>query len=226
MFDLNNAINHWRTALSAQPNFQEADLTELEDHLHEEIATLMAGGLNEEEAFIISSRRLGNPEDLSGEFAIADPERRRRFRLSWMITGALAMVFLWVGAGILTNFGAGLFWRMGAGPMFDPNAMGFASEFFRMVMLLLGGLVLWRLLATDRSSRRLKKMNGKTVIAASLLIALIVLVASLGSKMFLAGGFTQIGFAGFHLARASVTLGVMFLLPLLLLVGLWRLVKS
>ena len=71
--------------------FDDPDLDELEDHLREEIGVLEAAGLSTEEAYLVACRRLGKPEDLSGEFAIADPERRRSFRLSWMIIGALAL---------------------------------------------------------------------------------------------------------------------------------------
>ena len=107
MFDLNEAIVQWRGALKAQPNVQSSDLDELEDHLREEISNLSGSGLTEEEIFLVSSRRLGKPEDLNGEFAIADPTTRRNFRLRWMVTGALALIFLWLASDALTNFGAG-----------------------------------------------------------------------------------------------------------------------
>ena len=202
MFDLNTAIKHWRRAMGDQPNFRDSDLDELEDHLREGLDVLKAGGLSEEEAFLISSRRLGKPEDLSGEFAIADPERRRSFRLSWMITGALALAFLWLAANVLTNFGGLAMSRFPSGNIFtsDPNGLVWMGGLIRFAVLVLGGILVWRILATDRTSRRLKRINGGTVIGISLLLALLALITG---------------------ARS-----IMLLLPIILLVGLWRLVKS
>ena len=227
MFDLNEAINHWRAALGHQPNFRSSDLDELEDHLREEITALEAGGLTPEEAFLIASRRLGKPEDLDGEFAIADPERRRSFRLSWMITGALGLVFLWLAAEIITNFGTGLLSRFPGEGIFTHGRMSLVwlAGTIRLMALALGGLLIWRLLATDRTSRRLAKMKGVTVIALAFLLAFLALAAGLGSAMFISQGITPVGLMQFSIGSAYINLIVLLVLPVMLLVGLWRLVK-
>jgi hypothetical protein len=227
MFDLNSAIHHWRSALGAQSNFRDSDLDELEDHLREEIAALQTAGLTEEEAFLIASRRLGKPADLNGEFAIADPSRRRRFRLSWMITGALALAFLWLATDVLTNFGTGTLIRMplGNGLAQIPTGLGWIASAIRIGLLILGGVLIWKLLATDSSSRRLKKLGGGTVIAASLLLAFLALATRAGSQLFFATGLSREGFLDVTATSALINLLVMLALPVILLVGLWRLVK-
>lgn len=49
------------------------DLAELESHLRESTGQLQAHGLNEEEAFLIAVRRLGNERELAREFAKVAP---------------------------------------------------------------------------------------------------------------------------------------------------------
>ena len=69
MFDLNRMIADWRARLGARPDLGPGDLEELEDHLRESCAELQAQGLDPEEAFLIATRRLGDPAELAGEFA-------------------------------------------------------------------------------------------------------------------------------------------------------------
>ncbi len=142
MFDLNEAIRQWRAAMGAQPNIEAADLEEFEDHLREEVGNLEGQGLSQEEAFLVSSRRIGRPEDLNGEFAIADPARRRSFRLRWMIVGALSLMFLWLAADTFSSLGAGA-WRFFPGyphPVFGVFGPGGVSGLFRLLALVIGGL--------------------------------------------------------------------------------------
>ncbi len=228
MFDLDKAISQWRASLSAQPSFRNSDLDELEDHLREEFAALKSSDLTEEEAFLISSRRLGTPEELSGEFAIADPKQRRGFRLSWMITGALALVFLWLAADVLTNFGAGALSRLPGEHVFAPGTfgLGWVAVAIRLGSLALGSLLIWRLLATDRSSRRLKKVTGGTVIAATLLLAFLALATRMGSGVFVSHSLPPANHLDFAITNGWINLLTLLALPVVLIIGLWRLVKS
>ena len=52
-----------------------ADLDELEDHLREQIAERLAGGLDEDESFLVAIKRLGNLDAVSREFAREHSER-------------------------------------------------------------------------------------------------------------------------------------------------------
>ncbi len=51
------------------------DVDELEDHLRSQVADLQAAGLDEEEAFLIGVKRLGELDALSREFAREHSER-------------------------------------------------------------------------------------------------------------------------------------------------------
>jgi len=229
MFDLNVAIINWRKALGAQPNFQKTDLEELEDHLREEIAELEQSGLSQEEAFLIASRRLGNPEDLNGEFAIADPERRRSFRLSWMITGALALVFLLLASEVLTNMGTGALLRFPGHPQspFGLVGLGWFGGLMRMVLLILGAVFVWRLVATDRSAHKLKNISGGKVAFGALLLVLLAMATRMGSQhYFMMGTHEMVDFGTISLVLAYFKMFMLIIFPVLLLVGLWRLVKS
>lgn len=228
MFDLNRAVKDWRKALKAQPEIIDSDMDELEDHLREEFDTLKSHGLSDEEAFMVASRRLGPPEDLSGEFAIADPERRRHFRLSWMITGALALVFLWLAAEMTTNFGAGLFSRFNHVGFIPPLPMGigwFAAT-LRIATLALGAFLVWRLLASDRSSRRLKNMNGGSIIGLAFLLGFLFLATRMASKIYVSTGTAGDVFTEVAVTNTWFNLFALLVLPALLLVGLWRLARS
>ncbi len=225
MFDLNVAIENWRAALKAQPNFVETDLEELEDHLWQEIGALEESGLTSEESYLIASRRLGNPEDLNGEFAIADPKQRRSFRLSWMITGALALVFLWLMVHVLITLAA-----MALDMTFDPRVsfqgqvgLGGLMGMLRLILLILGGYFIWRLLTSDRTAHKLNKMSGWTVVVGALLLFAMLQIMRFGPFAFLHGGDST---------QDLITLTMIFpfvirvAFPVLLLYGLWRLVRS
>lgn len=72
-FDLNDSIQRWKTTLASAPSLRPEDLAELESHLRESTRQLQADGLNEEEAFLIAVRRLGNERELAREFAKLTP---------------------------------------------------------------------------------------------------------------------------------------------------------
>jgi hypothetical protein len=62
-------IEEWRAFVEESPAVDGRDLEELEDHLRDQIADLMAAGLAADEAFLIAVKRLGSIDELSREFA-------------------------------------------------------------------------------------------------------------------------------------------------------------
>ena len=87
---LEDQIAQWRDYLSRRPAIGARDAKELEDHLRDQIATLVQAGLDQDEAFVIAVKRLGSLDALSREFArehsdrlwkqlviVADPEDDR-----------------------------------------------------------------------------------------------------------------------------------------------------
>ncbi|PKM76098.1 MAG: hypothetical protein CVU90_14345 [Firmicutes bacterium HGW-Firmicutes-15] len=74
MFELEIQIQSWSDHLRARGNFTDADISELEDHLRDEIEDLIAAGLAPDESFLISVKRLGNVDAVSHEFAKVNTE--------------------------------------------------------------------------------------------------------------------------------------------------------
>ena len=81
MFDLEVQIHSWSDHLRKHGNFTEADITELENHLRDEIDDLIAAGLTPDESFLISVKRLGNVDAISHEFAKVNTENLWRHLL-------------------------------------------------------------------------------------------------------------------------------------------------
>ena len=69
MFDLNRQIDLWKRAFAAKGTCSTDELEELESHLRDEIETMTAAGLSQEEAFAKSIARLGDPHAVCREFA-------------------------------------------------------------------------------------------------------------------------------------------------------------
>ncbi|UCC25822.1 MAG: hypothetical protein JSU98_01750 [Gemmatimonadales bacterium] len=68
-------INEWRSYLQRRQPIAATDVDELEDHLRSQVADLQEAGLDEEEAFLIGVKRLGQLDVLSREFAREHSER-------------------------------------------------------------------------------------------------------------------------------------------------------
>lgn len=68
-------IGHWREYLLRRPAVRPADVEELEDHLRSQIEALRGAGLNEEEAFLVAVKRLGDQDALAREYAVEYSER-------------------------------------------------------------------------------------------------------------------------------------------------------
>src|ERR1044072_5729996 len=72
---LEEQIGQWRSYLRRRQAIQPVDAEELEDHLREHVASLIAAGLSADEAFLVAVKRLGELDALSREFAREHSER-------------------------------------------------------------------------------------------------------------------------------------------------------
>lgn len=68
-------IAEWREYLRRRQAIHSVDVTELEDHLREQVSTLLDAGLDPDEAFLVAVKRLGSLDALSREFAREHSER-------------------------------------------------------------------------------------------------------------------------------------------------------
>lgn len=69
MFDIEAQIQQWKTYLAQHSAIVEDDLYELEDHLRGQIEDLKTAKLSEDEAFLIATKRIGNLNAISREYA-------------------------------------------------------------------------------------------------------------------------------------------------------------
>jgi hypothetical protein len=68
-------IAEWRAYLSRRQAIHAVDVDELEDHLRNQVSDLQAAGLDEEEAFLIAVKRIGDLDTVSREYAREYSER-------------------------------------------------------------------------------------------------------------------------------------------------------
>ena len=75
MDSLEDQIGAWRAHLRGRRAIAVADAEELEDHLREQIASLVGGGLSDDEAFLVAVKRMGAIDALTREFAREHSDR-------------------------------------------------------------------------------------------------------------------------------------------------------
>ena len=68
-------IEAWRSHLRRSQAIAAADADELEDHLREQISSLQAQGLSDDEAFLVAVKRMGAVDALTREFAREHSDR-------------------------------------------------------------------------------------------------------------------------------------------------------
>lgn len=100
MFELERAIENWKNLAAAGESVRSEDVMELVTHLRDHISELSAGGLSEEEAFLVATHRIGSTEELDREFAKTNGTTLWRRRIVWMLCGFFA--YKVAGALIMT----------------------------------------------------------------------------------------------------------------------------
>ncbi|MBL0886816.1 permease prefix domain 1-containing protein [Myceligenerans indicum] len=68
-------IDQWRGFVRRRRAITSADAAEMEDHLREQVADLNDGGLDDDEAFLVAVKRMGNLDEVSHEFAREHSDR-------------------------------------------------------------------------------------------------------------------------------------------------------
>src|ERR687895_1591871 len=67
---LEEQIDRWRSYLRRRQAIHSVDVAELEDHLREQVGSLVDAGLATDEAFLVAVKRMGALDALSREFAL------------------------------------------------------------------------------------------------------------------------------------------------------------
>lgn len=148
-FDLNLAVQDWRNQLRQSAAYRVADGEELESHLRDSVEKLVAGGLSDQEAFLVASQRIGPGRALEQEFAKVNQANVWLDRWLWMLVGALAWQFINVATGALGLFSSLLTVRLATalrhevtpvGPFWLDN-LPFATALFLVTNLLMLALL-------------------------------------------------------------------------------------
>jgi hypothetical protein len=72
---LEEQLDQWRGYVQRRRAITAADVDEMEDHLRGQVSDLTASGLDDEEAFLVAVKRMGNLDEVSREFAREHSER-------------------------------------------------------------------------------------------------------------------------------------------------------
>jgi len=103
-FSLNKEISNWQNIM-LNGALTPDDVTELTQHLNDEIAELQSKGLNDEEAWLIARHRIGSPVMINEEFEKVNPDfiaSRNWLMLFWGATLFMILqTLVIVGPGVL-----------------------------------------------------------------------------------------------------------------------------
>jgi len=163
VFEIDSAVQTWRTQLARQQTLTRDDLDELEDHFRATVAELIDTGIAPDQAVVLARNALGEPEPLAVEYRKNDNPWWRRFaRVGWAMFAAsfILPVHTWGITIFNTTFGDGavpgvqafLIALQGEG-----GPVGVASALTNVIML----ATMWRI-----SRRGVGGILGATVLFA------------------------------------------------------------
>lgn len=188
---LEERIGQWREYLRRRQAIHAVDVAELEDHLREQVASLVDAGLDADEAFLVAVKRIGALDALSREFAREYSERLWKQLVvtsgaeepqAAARTEALVAFGLAVAAAILVKLPA-LF-----GMDMDADAGLYARNVSLFVFPLLAGYFVW-------------KRHLSTSVVRWLAVAFVAAGVIVNVYPFTSGGSTE-GLAALHLPIA------------------------
>ncbi|MBN1591256.1 MAG: hypothetical protein JW888_17220 [Pirellulales bacterium] len=212
MFDLNQAIDNWRAQLGRADGCLGDDAAELEEHLREEMAGLAQAGLTEEEAFLLSARRLGRADLLGEEFAKVNAPSILLGRLHWMGAGVL----IWMASGVAASFAGQVSMIEGFALGFHPHVVGGLTVVARLgVLVVLIALALGILVVRERLVPR--SIAGRYGLLVGIVLWFVLLLA--GSSFCPAVAIRMCGPAEFGQASIVTAIGALatsILAPILL----------
>lgn len=137
MFQLESELKKWRKSLAENESIGQPEALELETHLRDSMADLSAKGLNEHEAFLVGTLRVGKAHELVAEYEKVDPQSIWRTRMLWMLGGYVAFV---VAGSIISGLSsvAGLAMNIAG---FGPSSIGVVAL---IVLVAAWSLLLYR----------------------------------------------------------------------------------
>ncbi|NMR30547.1 hypothetical protein HGO92_12705 [Arthrobacter sp. SF27] len=177
--ELEAQIGRWRGYVQRRQAISPADIDELEDHLREQIADRQATGLDDEEAFLVAIKRLGNLDAVSREFAREHSDRlwKQLVLVPENRDGAGTPPWRELAVVLALAVGAGLAVKVGTIWLDDEAVL--ARNLGLLVFPFLGAYFAWK--------RRLTAS-----VAAMLLTPFAALAVVLNVYPFVSGGSTEV----------------------------------
>jgi hypothetical protein len=190
---LEEQIGQWRSYLLHRQAIHTVDVAELEDHLREQVASLVGAGLSTDEAFLVGVKRMGALDALSREFArehserlwkqlVVVPEATSDSPASSRRDTIAAFAFA-TAAGVAIKLPSFL-----GMPMTDDNEAFYLRNASLFVLPFLTGYFIW-------------KRSVNTATLRWLAVALVAAVVAINGQPFAPKGSTEI-LAALHLPMA------------------------
>ena len=175
-FNLNEAIDQWRSGLYQTDKFTCEQLDELECHLRDEYASLNDLSISDSEKFLLAGHRLGSIKELEKAYT-----RSRLLSFSrWSLLGQVALVVITflqlnqLGNGLLVLLSTQ--YELADGVLFS----GFIGQ--QIVWLILCGLLLKKLLKMSKQEHKVVQSNI-IIISVSVLSLLLLLATAYFSPL-------------------------------------------
>lgn len=94
-FNLHYQINKWVEVLRSEPSITESDSEELKSHLLDLIDELKMAGLDDEEAFWVASKRMGNSLEWKADYEEANKPLIQMRKSLFILAGVMAYFLLY-----------------------------------------------------------------------------------------------------------------------------------
>lgn len=141
--ELEAQIDRWRTYVQERQAISPTDVDELEDHLRGQIADLRSTGLDDDEAFLIAIKRLGNLDAVSREFAREHSERLWK-QLALLSHDDPDAGPAWRELAVVLGIAVAAGLAVKAGASWIPGDTGFVRNAALLVLPFVAGYFAWR----------------------------------------------------------------------------------
>ena len=214
MFELDKAIRNWHDGLLQNQNILESDADELESHVRDEIDSLMLAGLSAEEAFMVSTHRIGDNTAVAQEFAKVNTKEVWRNRVFWMLSG----VFVFMVIGSLSSFLSDGSKCIFTWLKLNPSVGGIVSSSIYVTFFIGAVFILIEFMGkvSLRIHRRCKTFRN--VLLQGILLVVLLKIFNVFTQILCANYLYSKGLGEMYLASRYVLLGWQILWPVILVV--------
>ncbi|MGV8850771.1 MAG: permease prefix domain 1-containing protein [Propionibacteriaceae bacterium] len=141
--ELEAQIDRWRSYVQGRQAISPTDVDELEDHLRGQVTDLRATGLDDDEAFLIAIKRLGNLDAVSREYAREHSERLWK-QLALLSHDDPDAGPAWRELAVVLGIAVAAGLAVKAGASWIPGDTGFVRNAALLVLPFVAGYFAWR----------------------------------------------------------------------------------